>query len=109
VRNTKVTDEIRGDGIRGPFSVCDVVICVDVEAEFLDTLHECCQKTLDTRLERDQGEIRTLLNFSSPPSVLSIVVIHSWALLKRFLRDSLNGESHGSSLTTPTRVWNSGH
>jgi hypothetical protein len=46
----------------------------------------------------------TRLNFSRPPSVSSIVLIHCWALEYLLLRASLKGESQGSSLTTPTKL-----
>ena len=45
-----------------------------------------------------------LLNFSRPPSVSSIVLIHFWAWLYLFRRVSLKGSSHGSSLITPEQV-----
>lgn len=45
-----------------------------------------------------------LLNFSRPPSVSSIVLIHFWAWLYLLRRASLKGSSHGSSLITPEQV-----
>ena len=39
-----------------------------------------------------------------PPSVSLIVLVHSCALAKRRFRDSLKGDSHGSSWTTPVKV-----
>lgn len=45
-----------------------------------------------------------LLNFSKPPSVSLIVLIHFWAWLYLLLRASLKGASHGSSWITPVTV-----
>lgn len=42
-----------------------------------------------------------LLNFSKPPSVSSMVLIHFCAWLYRLRRGSLKGSSHGSSCITP--------
>lgn len=42
-----------------------------------------------------------LLNFSRPPSVSLIVLIHFWAWLYLLRRASLKGSSHGSSWTMP--------
>ena len=57
--------------------------------------------TFETSGVDDGKVLRTLLNFSSPPSESSIDFNHALALACRLLRVSWNGESHGSSLTTP--------
>lgn len=53
-------------------------------------------------MKKERGAL-TLLNFSRPPSDLSMADIQSCALLKRCFKESLNGDSHGSSLITPAQ------
>jgi hypothetical protein len=81
--------------IRSPFPIGNVVFLVHIEAKLL-----CALFLVSLGLPIPPSR-RTLLNLSNPPSVSSIVLIQSCALLYRCLRDSLKGASHGSSLTTP--------
>lgn len=82
-----------------PLPVCDVVLGVHVEAESLCALR--CESVWAHSTLRGPP---TLLNFSNPPSVSLIVAIQSCAFLYLCRRDSLKGESHGSSLITPEAV-----
>lgn len=63
-----------------------------------------CPITVSHNLPRRKRALRTLLNFSKPPSVSLIVVIHCCAFENRCFRASLNGPSHGSSWITPMPV-----
>jgi hypothetical protein len=82
--------------IRRPFPVGDIVLFVYIEAKLLFAL----QKRQNIGGKR-RVKLRTLLNFSSPPSDVLIAVIHPRALAYRLRRDSLKGASQGSSCTTP--------
>lgn len=97
-RLTEVTNKECLGRIWSPFTVCDVVVLVDIEAELLGSL--VAVVNIRPKFVGGRYEL-TLLNFSSPPSVSSIFWIQSCALLNRCLSASLNGDSQGSSLITP--------
>lgn len=77
----EVADEVGAQGVRGPFAVDDVAIGLDVEAKLLITLGAMSAACMSAN-----WAMRTRENFSRPPSVSSMVLIHCCALEKRLLR-----------------------
>jgi hypothetical protein len=73
-------------------------VAIDIESELLFALRTSVRGLYQL------WNVRTLLNFSNPPSVSSIVLIHCSALAYRCRSASLKGESQGSSWTTPEIV-----
>lgn len=94
---TKITNKECLRCIGGPFPVYYVVVCVDIESEFLSSLIRMSLCSMGG----GGGIALTLLNCSRLPSDSLMADIQSCALLNRFFKDSLNGDSHGSSLITP--------
>ena len=82
----EITNEVGAQGIRGPLAVDDVAVGLDIEAELLVTLGAVSY----TALAKVVGMLARE-NFSRPPSVSSIVLIHFWALEKRLFSASLKG------------------
>lgn len=90
------------DGIGGPFTVDDGVVVFGMYAH--DFLALEVKKLVRETPWSDVSGIwtRTLENLSRPPSVSLSFWIHSCVFEKRLFSESWKGDSHGSSLTTPS-------
>lgn len=97
-RNTEITNKESLRSVGRPFPIGNVVVAIDIESELLFALQTSVSGM------QPLWSIRTLLNFSNPPSDSSIVLIHCSALAYRCRSASLNGESQGSSWTTPGTI-----
>jgi hypothetical protein len=102
MRLTELANEECLSGIGCPFSVGDVVLLVHIESKLLGSLEEAVSLGKH-RSGLASGKL-TLLNFSKPPSVSLMFLIHLEALLYRSLRASRKGSSHGSRPMTPANA-----
>lgn len=97
---TEIANKIGFFGIWCPFGVRDIVVGLHIEAVFLISLMAMLG-FVNKPNPKGPGERLTLLNFSRPPSVLSILSIHCLAKLNLVLRSSLCGSNQGSIFRIP--------
>jgi hypothetical protein len=94
---TEIANEIGSRCVWSPLPVYYVVVWEDLESKPLESLIKVSRST--ELIGPD-----TLENLSRPPSDSSIVLIHACVFENRLRRASLNGPSHGSSVTTPVVI-----
>jgi hypothetical protein len=82
----EVADEVCSHGVWRPLAVHNITVCLDVEAILLVTLGMVSFAAIGY-----DEDILTLENFSRPPSVSLIFLIHCCALAKRLCSAPLKG------------------